>query len=95
MFSATLLMCSGVFSTNGPSLKIWIQTVYWTMLTQSVKTKVFTHCFTNKTLLTFKHTMYQHKVEVDMLNAVKSVLDDISRISPSSEQVFVFTLTKR
>ena len=30
--------------------------------------------------------MYQHKVDVDMLNAVKSVLADVSSISPSSEQ---------
>ena len=31
-------------------------------------------------------TMYQRKVDVDMLNAVKSVLADISSVSPSSEQ---------
>ena len=31
-----------------------------------------------------KRTMYQCKVDVDMLNAVKSVLADVS--SPSSEQ---------
>ena len=30
--------------------------------------------------------MYQRKVDVDMLNVVKSVLADISSISPSSEQ---------
>ena len=30
--------------------------------------------------------MYQCKVDVDMLNAIKSVLADISSISPSSEQ---------
>ena len=30
--------------------------------------------------------MYQRKVDVDMLNAIKSVLADISSISPSSEQ---------
>ena len=28
--------------------------------------------------------MYQRKVDVDMLNAVKSVLADISSVSPSS-----------
>ena len=28
----------------------------------------------------------QRKVDVDMLNAIKSVLADVSRISPSSEQ---------
>ena len=33
-----------------------------------------------------KCTMYPHKVYVDMLNAVKSVLADVSSISPSSEQ---------
>ena len=32
--------------------------------------------------------MYQRKVDVDMLNAVKSVLADISSVSPSSEQSF-------
>ena len=31
-------------------------------------------------------TMYQHKVDVDMLNTLKSVLADVSSISPSSEQ---------
>ena len=31
-------------------------------------------------------TMYQLKVDVDMLNAVKSVLADLSSVSPSSEQ---------
>ena len=30
--------------------------------------------------------MYQRKVDVDMLNAVKSVLADISSVSPQSEQ---------
>ena len=33
-----------------------------------------------------KCTVYQCKVDVDMLNAVKSVLADISSVSPSSEQ---------
>ena len=33
-----------------------------------------------------KRTMYQLKVDVDMLNAVKSVLADVSNVSPSSEQ---------
>ena len=33
-----------------------------------------------------KRTMYQRKVDVDMLNAVKSVLADVSNVSPSSEQ---------
>ena len=32
-----------------------------------------------------KHTMYQCKVDVDMLNTVKSVLAEVSSISPSSE----------
>ena len=31
-------------------------------------------------------TTYQRKVDVDMLNAVKSVLADVSSVSPSSEQ---------
>ena len=31
--------------------------------------------------------MYQRKVDVDMLNAVKSVLADVSSVSPSSERV--------
>ena len=30
--------------------------------------------------------MYQRKVDVDMLNAVKSVLADVSSVSPLSEQ---------
>ena len=33
-----------------------------------------------------KRTMYQRMVDVDMLNAVKSVLADVSIVSPSSEQ---------
>ena len=31
--------------------------------------------------MTVKRTMYQRKVEVDMLNAVKSVLVDVSSVS--------------
>ena len=34
----------------------------------------------------FSHTMYQRKVDVDMQNAVKSMLADVSSVSPSSEQ---------
>ena len=30
--------------------------------------------------------MYQHKVDLDMLNAIKSVLADISSVSPLSER---------
>ena len=33
-----------------------------------------------------KRTMYQRKVDVDMLNAVQSVLADVSSVSPSPEQ---------
>ena len=33
-----------------------------------------------------KRTTYQRKVDVDMLNAVKSVLADVSNANPSSEQ---------
>ena len=33
-----------------------------------------------------KRTMYQRKVDVDMLDTVKSMLDEVSSISPSSEQ---------
>ena len=33
-----------------------------------------------------KRTMYERKVDVDMLNAVESVLADVSSVSPSSEQ---------
>ena len=33
-----------------------------------------------------KRRMYQRKVDVDMLNALKSVLADVSSVSPSSEQ---------
>ena len=32
--------------------------------------------------------MYQRKVDVDMLNAVKSVLADVSSVGPSSEESF-------
>ena len=34
--------------------------------------------------------MYQHKVDVDMLNAIKSVLAEVSSVSPSSEQKKLF-----
>ena len=37
-----------------------------------------------------KRTTYQRKVDVDMLNAVNSVLAEVSSVSPSS----VFGLTK-
>ena len=37
------------------------------------------------------NSMYQHKVDVDMLNTVKSMLADVSSVSPSSEQT-VFAL---
>ena len=37
--------------------------------------------------------MYQREVDVDMLNAVKSLLADISSVSPSSEQKLVLTGT--
>ena len=30
--------------------------------------------------------MYQRKVDVDMLNAIKIVLADVSSVSPSSER---------
>ena len=33
--------------------------------------------------------MYQCKVDVDMLNAVKSVLADVSSVSPSSEHIYI------
>ena len=39
-----------------------------------------------------KHTMYQRKVDVDMLNAIKSVLADVSSVSPSSEQKAPYVL---
>ena len=35
--------------------------------------------------------MYQRKVDVDMLNAVKSVLADALNVSPSSVQSFALT----
>ena len=39
-----------------------------------------------------KRTIYQRKVDVNVLNAVKSLLADISRVSPSSEQrVYIHT----
>ena len=37
------------------------------------------------------NTMYQCKVDVDVLNAAKSVLADVSSVSPSLE---IFALTK-
>ena len=33
------------------------------------------------------HRMYQRNVDVDIPNAVKSVLTDVSSVSPSSEQI--------
>ena len=36
--------------------------------------------------------MYQRKVDVDMLNAIKSVLADVSSVSPSSEQKAPYVL---
>ena len=34
-----------------------------------------------------KRKMYQRKVDVDMFNDVRSVLADVSSVSPSSEQI--------
>ena len=45
---------------------------------------IFTSCQVK--LLGHKHTMYQCKVDVDMLNTVKSVLAEVSSVSPSSKQ---------
>ena len=39
-----------------------------------------------KSRMVVKCTMYQCKVDVDMLNAVKSMLANVSSVSPSSEQ---------
>ena len=44
-----------------------------------------------------KRIMYQRKVDMDMLKAVKRMLADVSSVSPSSEngiQSKVFALTK-
>ena len=41
-----------------------------------------------------KRTMYQRKVDVDMLNAVKSVLAGVSSVSSSSKQSKESALTK-
>ena len=43
--------------------------------------------------MTVKRTMYQRKVNVDMPNAVKSVLADVLSVSPSSEQRTLCQLT--
>ena len=40
-------------------------------------------------------TMYQRKVDVDMLNAVKNVLADVVSISPSSKETFLYILDCR
>ena len=39
-----------------------------------------------KTRLSIKRTMYQRKVDVDMLDAINSMLTDVSSVSASSEQ---------
>ena len=43
------------------------------------------HCTFSEHLSSYR-TMYQRKVDVDMLDTIKSVLADISSISPPSEQ---------
>ena len=40
-----------------------------------------------------KRTMYQRKVDVDMLNVVKSVLADVSSVSPSLEHRTLVQIT--
>ena len=40
-----------------------------------------------------KRRMYQGKVDVDMLNTTKSVLAEVSGVSPSSEQTSGFQLS--
>ena len=39
--------------------------------------------------------MYKRKDDVDMLNAVKSMLADVSSVSPSSEQLIFWALALR
>ena len=39
-----------------------------------------------KKFTTYTRTVYQRMVDVDMLNAVKSMLGYVSSVSPSSEQ---------
>ena len=34
--------------------------------------------------------MYQRKVDVDMLNAVKSVLADVSSVSQSKKKIYIY-----
>ena len=43
-------------------------------------------CVCNVCKRAIKYTLYQRKVDVDMLNAVKSMLADVSTVNPSSEQ---------
>ena len=42
--------------------------------------------FIGAVLSVIRRTIYQCKVDMDMLNAVKNVLADISSVSPSLEQ---------
>ena len=59
----------------------WLQWVQDTMEYQSLRELVLV-CVG----VVIKRTMYQRKVDADMLNAVKSMLADVSSVSPSSEQ---------
>ena len=42
-----------------------------------------------------KRRMYQRKIDVDMLDAVKSVLANVSSVSPSSEQSKLIVFAKQ
>ena len=53
------------------------QKLYEIIAPPDCKTPLYTN-------LSKKRTMYQRKVDVDMLNAVKSMLADVSSVSPSS-----------
>ena len=59
---------------------------YFLTLSLSLKQVDFKPTFVTIQMKCLISTMYERKVYVDMLNAVKSVLADVSSVSPSSEQ---------
>ena len=63
----------------------WRQKIAHNLQTTVKRASTSVHDNTKHMYWSLKHTMYQRKVDVDMLNAVKSMLADVSSVSPSSE----------
>ena len=72
----SIMLSNNLWTFGYKSLVLQIQSLTISKYQESVVLRNFS----------LKSTMYQRKIDVDMLNAVKSVLADVLSVSPSSEQ---------